>query len=618
MSYAYSVAIKLSLANLASAGLKLFERDLLGANLAATKLEDKLKALKMIAVGYGLEKAGSTIFGFLEKSIDASKEYTSQLSLMNAAGMSQRDIALSTAAAWQTSRDVLTSTAADNLKAIRELRSVFGVDHMDEAYKILPTVQRISAIQEALTGKKQENVGFDVVKAIELRTPGVMTQEALNRNAELMSRSIMGMGGTINVNDFHMALKQLKTQAFGFDDEFVYDYLPTFIQEAKTKGGSGSSAATALRTMMNTLIGGIGITKASIPLWLESGLIKPSDVVKNATGQFQLKPGAMKDSLLLQADPVKWGEKDGGAFTTVAKKHNLSLLQTVMAKAKNTNTQWAIYTILTKQAQFERDKKLIEGGGTSIETYQKLMKTNPELAQQALAAQWQNLLSIIGFQILPRLIPYMIKFADGLDHVSQWMEKHPDLTQDLVIGLVALAGTLTVLGTVLMTAGVVSLLGGIGPVIATVAGGLGVVAASLAGIGVAAAAFIAIYETVKYLNEKDQEAHPNQRWVSGGFSGKGGTGKRGHWEYDPTNPFGFDAFAKPLFRNPLDKGDNSYVFPRAAAPIHVLVHVHNKIDKQGLATMVTTEQTKSAAGPRTSVNFMDDQRSLIPAGGIGY
>ena len=93
MSFDYSVAIKLSIANLASQGLKLFERDLLGANIAATKLQNKISGLKMMAVGYGLEKVSSGIFGFLEKSIDASKEYTSQLSLMNAAGMTHKDIA---------------------------------------------------------------------------------------------------------------------------------------------------------------------------------------------------------------------------------------------------------------------------------------------------------------------------------------------------------------------------------------------------------------------------------------------------------------------------------------------------------------------------------------------
>jgi hypothetical protein len=592
MSFDYSVAIKLSIANLASQGLKLFERDLLGANIAATKLQDKIKGLKLAAVGFGLEKVGSGIFGFLEKSIDASKEYTRQLSLMNAAGMSQRDIALSTAAAWQTSRDVLTTTAADNLKAIRELRSVFGVARMDEAYAILPTVQRTKGILEALTGKQQENVAFDMVKAIELRTPGVISKEALQKNADLMSRSLMAFGGTLNVNDFHLAMKQLKNNAFGLSDEFVYDYLPTFIQEAKTKGGSGSSAATALRTMLNTMVAGVGITKASIPLWLESGLIKQSDVVKNATGQFQLKPGALHDSALLQSNPLSWAEKDGGAIIALAAKHNWSVNETVDALVKNTNAQWALSTLLLKQPQFERDRKLVESGGTSIETYQKLLKTNPQLAQEALDAQWQNVLSILGFQILPRLIPYMVKFADALDGVSQWMAKNGQLTQTIAFGLAGMGIALSVIGKVMLTVGIIKFLG-LGSSIASVAEAAGKLSLALGKTGLVGAAAAAGFAIGKLINSLGPDGD------LGGWIGRK--------LYDLTHPNGgvIDAaHPAPKINSIVGKGGGA-----------LTVHTHVNLDGQKVAENTTHYQTKALNGEHTSTDRHDPTMSLVWAGG---
>jgi hypothetical protein len=115
-SFAYSVAIKLSVANLASQGVRILANDLLKAHGAATNLQGKLSALKMVAVGYGLDRAGQGILGFMGKSIDASKEYTRQLSLMSAAGMGQKDIAEATAQAWKTSQSVITSSAAENPK----------------------------------------------------------------------------------------------------------------------------------------------------------------------------------------------------------------------------------------------------------------------------------------------------------------------------------------------------------------------------------------------------------------------------------------------------------------------------------------------------------------------
>lgn len=571
MSYAYSVAIKLTVANLASQGIKLLAGDLLAAHGAASTLEGKLKALKMMAVGYGLDKVGSGMLGFLEKTVDASKEYTRQLSLMNASGMQQKEIAESISAAWKTSRDVVTSTAADNLKAIRELRSVFGDDNIGDAYAILPVVQRTKAALEALTGKEQEGVGFDMVKAIEMRTHGLMTKEAVLKNADMMSRSLMAFGGTLNVNDFHMAMKQLKTQALGFSDEFVYDYLPTFIQEAKTKGGSGSSAATALRTLANAMIGGVGINKSSIPVWTEMGLIRSGDVVRNATGQFSLKPHSIKDISEFSENPFFWARDHAGAIQSYADKHHMSLLETVMSMFKNTNAQWAMFTMLAKQPQFERDRKLIESGGGSLETYQKLLQMNPQMAQQALHAQWQNILSILGYQILPRLIPYMVKFADTLDSVSQWMQKHPTMLKGIVVGIGGLAIALSVLGKVLMTAGIIKLLG-IGPMLgAAGTAGAGGMAAIGAGLAVGFAAYLAL----------------NKIGPDGGAVGWL-TGK----VYDAIHPY-----------NPN------------ATPT---VNVHNHYDKHGITTRITSEQVKASRKPQTGPSFFDPQTSggRTPGGGF--
>lgn len=580
MSYAYSVAIKLTLANLASQGLKLLTGDLLAATGAAGKLEGKLKALKLVAVGYGLEKIGSSTLGFLEKSINASKEYTHQLSLMNAAGMSQREIALSTAAAWKTSRDVLTTTAADNLKAIRELRSVFGVSRMDEAYSILPTVQRTRGILEALTGKPQENVAFDMVKAIEMRTPGVMSKESMQRNADLMSRTLMAFGGTLNTNDMHMAMKQLKTMAFGFNDEFVYSYLPTFIQEAKTKGGSGSSAATALRTLSNAMIGGVGLNKASIPVWTEMGWIKQSDVVRNATGQFGLRPHAVKDLDLYQANPEAWAQKHASEVAQYGSKHHISLLETVMALFKNTNAQWAMYTLLAKAPQFERDKKLVESGGNSIQTYQRLMKTNPQLAEQAMHAQWQNVLSILGYQILPRLIPYMVKFANFLDGISQWMVKHQTLTQVLVVGLGGIGLAFSLIGKALMMAGMIRFLG-IGPVILAALTPLGLAVAAIAAIGVAG------YELYKHWSWVKEQLGIEEEW-------KGSAGHRAH-DGKPSDVW---------------SGSGGHRQRSSVAPM-TQVHTTINLDGRKIASVVTEHQARELSKPNGGANF-DGTLTLAP------
>jgi hypothetical protein len=508
MSFAYSVAIKLSVANLASQGVKLLATDLLAAHGVATKLEDKLKALKTVAMGYGLSKAGGGILHFLEKSVDASKEYTRQLSLMNAAGMTHKDITEATASAWKTSRTVLTSGVAENMASLRELRSVFGKDHMHEAYGILPTVQRTKAILEALTGKEQHGVAFDMVKAAELRTSGVMTEDRLQRNADLMARTLMAMGGTLDVRDFHSTFKMGKMATLKWSDDFAYKILPTFMQEMKTSGGGSGggaqSAGTALATLSQAVVQGV-ILKSSIPLWQSMGLIKPSDIVRTGTGATQIKAGGIKGSQLFQENPYEWANTVlAPAIAGYGKTHGLNREQVIAKMFGNRNAQFAANTFIGKSAQFERDKTLIESVGDSKEAYDKLLKTNPQLASMAMHKQWENIQARIGYEILPRMIPYMLKFADQLDRLSQWMEKNPGEVEATVKGLIGLGLGLKVVGTAMMGVGMVRFLG-----LGSMVTGLGTAAGGLAtGLAAAAVAAVGLIAGTVYLTKHWSELTP--------------------------------------------------------------------------------------------------------------
>ena len=478
MSFAYSVAIKLSVANLASQGIKLIAADLLAAHGHATNLQQKLSALKLTAVGFGTEKMGSGILGFLQKSVDVSKEYTRQLSLMNAAGMTQKDIAEATAAAWNTSKNVITSSAAENLSAIRELRSVFGNDHMHEAYAILPTVQRTKAIMEALSGQKQDHVGFDMVKAIELRNTGAMTPAAMQRNADMMSQTLMAFGGTLNVHDYHMAIKQAKTSGMRLDDEFVYKYLPTLMQEVKTGSGGAQTAGTILETMRRSVAGG-RIPEKLINNWVDSGMLGANGIGSGGAGNRFIKPGSIAGTETFLSNPYKWAtEFMGPAIEKLMSKRGVGFDTATSMLMGDRNAEFGLSTFIKKALQFERDKKLVESGNNSITTYNKLLGTNPQLASMALDKQWENIHARIGYEILPRLIPYMVKFADLLDRLSGWMQRHPNMTTKIVEGLAALAVTLKILGGALLTYGIVkflgmgSLIGGAGKALGGLASGI--------------------------------------------------------------------------------------------------------------------------------------------------
>lgn len=461
-SFSYSVAIKLTVANLASQGVRMLARDLLAAHGNAVALGDKLKALKMTAVGFGMEHAGKGILGFMEKSVSASRDYVHQIALMNSAGFTHREIAGSIASAWATSRSVITTTAAENLAAIRELRSAFGDGvGMQHAYAVLPTVQRAQAIMQSFTGKEQEGVAFDMVKAIEFATKGAITVPSLVRQSEMMTNALTAFQGTLTVSDFHQTLKASKAAAPYLSDDFKYTILPTLMQEMKSGHGGAQAAGTALATMFGTIKGHAIMTRM-IPAWMAAGLIAPGGVVADAhhKGMSRVGPGGIVGESMFTDNPFAWAQQVlAPAIARLKAKDHLDDIGAYYALTGNRNTAFMMQTLVNKAVQIRRDQGLIKDVGSSYDVYQRLLKRDPQLAEQAMHNQWQNILAIIGFQILPKLVPFMVRFADALGSISQMMERHPGLTSAATWGGIAAGAGLVVGGKALMTAGIMKFLG---------------------------------------------------------------------------------------------------------------------------------------------------------------
>ena len=599
---------------------------MLAAHGAATSLQSKLSALKLAAVGYGLERAGVGIFHGLEKTVSAAKEYTSQLSLMNAAGMSHAEIANSIGAAWSTSSQVLTSTAAGNLRQLRELRSLLGDQHMGEAYAVLPTVMRTQAVLEALTGKQNDQIGFQMSKVAELRQTGVMTLPFLQRNMNELSKTLMAMGGTLNVNDFLMTLKYAKTAGLSLSDRFVYSFLPTFMQEVKGGGGfmgNTSTAGTSVMRLYTQIVQGL-VKKSAIPVWEQMGLIRPQDVVRNYSGSLQIKPGGVAGAQLFAQDPLAWVEKFTPKIDQYAARHHLTQLQAITSMGLPQNAAWALSTMMLKDAQFRRDQRLIENTPSGLESYNRLLKTNPMLAQQALDAQWKNTLTVIGQKLQVIVLPYMVSLAKGLSSLSGWMLNHPNITGDLVISLGALSASLVVLGNVMLTRAVLNFLG-IGPAISKMLvapiGALGSLAKVLGGVTAAGVAGYAIgtelYNHMIAGTKVDDKLGSAIAHVLAFFGSD--AAKKAIQENNAAPKWSYPyagAHSSSTTHGTSESGRQpspSYILKAQPPVIHVTVQ--NKVSRDGLTTMVMQGISKALGAPQTGPSFFDGRGALVPAGG---
>ncbi|KAJ8139371.1 hypothetical protein OY671_007419 [Metschnikowia pulcherrima] len=309
------------------------------------------------------------------------------------------------------------------------------------------------------------------------------------RQSEMMSKASVQMGGTSTVSDFHQAIKYSRAMAPYMSDEFKYSYSPTSMQEMKAGPSGGATSAGNVIASSGQVVVGQQIPKASIQNWIDSGSIKAGSVVndKHNRTTSKIMPGGVVGQNEFGENPYFWAQKYAApAVEKSMRERHLDQYGAILASTHNRVAAFGLQTSINKAAQFERDKKSIAEGPSSYGTYQRLSKADPQMAEQASHSQWQNSLAILGYQILPRMIPYMIKFADGSDRISQWMAAHPGATEKIAFGIAGIGAALTVTGKAMMTVGIIRFLG-MGPASAGAAPILGTMVLSLAAAGVIAA-----------------------------------------------------------------------------------------------------------------------------------
>lgn len=473
MFEAYSVAVRVSLINGVTSGLMNISRAFAKTHGNAVALQRQLDQIKFKLLA-GAALTGTGLFGLslIEKTVPAAREYAHQIQQMNVAGMKQVEIAKAVASAWGIAGQVPTATATQNLKAIRELRMVFG--NSGAAIANVATVQKLQAILQNATDGHGGNYGdqaYTVAKALEMKG-AVRTPGEFNTQADLMAKAIVAAGGKLAPQDFLSTFKYGRSATIGWNDHFAYEILPTLIQEMKSSSGSGGvgGPGNALMSVYDKVING-RIAQKDLPLWASLGLLDPSKVVRTKTGATKgVLPGAVAGWQMFQADPFTWTQKV--LMPALAARGVTDPGQQQMMLARLGGTRTAAFMLQQMGIQgwkFDRDVPLIRGA-RGLAAYNQLVKSDPLMAQQALQAQWTNVKTRLGLAVLPMLIVGTVKLTAALIKLSNWMAAHPALTKGLVLGFAALSAAMAFGGMVLLLSAAFS---GIGLALRVVGPGIG-------------------------------------------------------------------------------------------------------------------------------------------------
>ena len=304
---AYKVGVTVALTNKVSQGLLLIQRDLKKTDAQAVALHATLNRISKLAIGGALlGGAGYAGLHAISKAVEPAKEYVHQLELARAAmanlkpAEAQLQMAQMTAAAWQTTGKVMTTTATDNLKALRELRMVFG--DTQDAVQFLPQMQRLEGVLHSVLhgvgGVGAKDVAFTTAKMLELRGAS-MNPQTFQEQADLLTKAVIASGGKVTPQMAFMAQKYSGVGGMSYSNAFMYGMLPTLVQEL-----GGSSTGNSLTSMYRAIVGG-RIDKRSMAVWQRLGLADTShaDVGKDTA---LIPKGGMRGSDLFKTSPYRY------------------------------------------------------------------------------------------------------------------------------------------------------------------------------------------------------------------------------------------------------------------------------------------------------------------------
>lgn len=632
---AYTVAVKLSLINNVSSGLSLISRHFVSAERDVKNYQQRLEGInKLMLVGSASLGAGAFGIGLIAKAIKPAEEYTHQLNIMNMAGMKQADIADSVGEAWKLAGQNLTTTATGNLKMLLDLRNVTG--SLSEAKTFLPIMAKMQTVlassKEGKVNSNSDDLAFSAMKALDIRG-AVNDPETLKRQADLMTKVIIGTQGRVTPAQFQSVFNYARQAKFALDDDFAYKVLPTLMLENATKGGGGGGSkgvGPALAALYRFTNQGF-VNKKSLPLLAELGLLGHGSVLPTSTPGTVVAP--LADHSLAARNSFEWMTKDVlPKITTYLQRHHMkdtqeNVLQVINMMTRGNQMAGSILgEYYVKQMNFERDRKLFEGVMSPDNAYQSAMSRDPATAIKALSSQWENFKVSLMMNVAPLIVPALISLSKNLNTLGNWARNHPNMTKDLVLGFGALSTALAFGGTVTLLTGAFKGLGlalsftGVGGIggaagirgIAAAIGGAGTTGTllfGLAALGLAVGVMAAGLTAIGGDGVHDEKNHPGMKFIRHGRGAGNGV-----WVPDST--VSQDHVGQHMVRDGRwNRWVNDIQTVKPADHNKTIeVHTTHIVDGKKQAESVSYHQSKAANKPFNGASGHDIRMALPPVG----
>jgi len=494
MFEAFKVGITIALTNTVSSALGMMSKDFIKTDAEAQRLKSTLKEIKMLgATGILFGAAGMMGLKLVEAAVKPATEYAHQLNIMNMAGLKQAEIADAVGAAWKNTRDVMTTTATENLKSLLDLRNVLG--NMEDAKAMLPIVTKIEAVMAASGSSNlvsnAHDIAFSMAKALDV-IGAVSNPAVMQRQAAEMSKVIAAFQGRVTPQMFQQVFTYARQAKFDMSDEFKYEILPSLMLEMATKtgGGGGSRGVGPMLAAMYRITNQGYINKKALPELESLGLVDGRSALRTTTSGTTVS--AMKEAALAASNPFRWVNEV--LVPAIRKKYGEGVTDEFVRSKINEvmrgNQLAASMAVefFTKQNNFLRDQKIIQGAMPFNEAFKQATNNDYFTARTMLDKQWESFKIALGKDIVPIIVPALLAMARGINALTSVITAHPTATRLIMEFVAVFSALLIAVGTGAGIYALVLAFGLLGGIFAVGTGTIGLIVAGIA------AAVTAVYE----------------------------------------------------------------------------------------------------------------------------
>lgn len=406
------------------------------------------KSIKPIA---GLAAAGGLSMGFT-KTIGTGGNFMHEVAALRLAGRTAGETARAIKQAQKTASEVPTSTLTDNLKILRETTGAYG--DLGHAMENLSFNQRMGYMMTNVMGMDREEASSKLVagiQALEIRGSAMKHDQYQREMNSLFQASAFfaGKEGAFTPESLRDFAKTGNIPLKMFGERFMTRILPAMITEV----GSGDIVGTQATAFNNWLNGNTGTgNKSKVEFAKQIGLVDGTNASNfTKTGW---KPGAVAQWQLAKTDPLQWVEsvllpKLAKAGVNVNDTQSLEVgLSRLMTK--ETAKRFVMGLADKKQRdRLHKDESNINKAMSSEEGYKFMLANDPQAAWAKVMSKLDNLATTLGEKVFTdKTIAAIDKFANGIDKLSGFFDKHPTLAKGAVggMGLGAAGGTMAMFG----------------------------------------------------------------------------------------------------------------------------------------------------------------------------